>query len=490
CKSRTPCIFPNVTLHFCLWEARLPLGGAKGLSGASEGPKNCLPCFPVCDEHSDYKDAKLLYRFRKDDGTFPLNKEVKVFLRGQSLYETLIGMDNSILKAREENLVKFQRSFLGCEMVDWLVEEGEVANRKEATELCQTLLEHGIIQQVSAQCHFYDRDLLYQFRINFRRRRRLTELLSETLHRSLSDSPDSPFCLRKLNPELSPSSFLSGPNRLKLTVLSEDRLQMKWKESEGNTSGYKVRVKPMAGDSEQEVMLKTKMAKATVGGLSPTKEYTLQIYILNGSQEALLVKRKFVRLALTHVLEHNLKEEAGARPEASKLLILLTDGKSQDDASPPAQTLKNMGIKIFAVGVKNADETELRQVASEPLEMTVYNVVDFPLLRSLVSRLTWLLCAWIKEKDQKEIVPLSAPQSLRTSEISHNSIKLMWEPVEGATQYLILSSSTPNGAEDDTKETEYLVSVFPVYENAVGDGLRGISSTRKSWGPQCLYRIK
>ncbi|KAG8131610.1 hypothetical protein E2320_009526, partial [Naja naja] len=103
-----------------------------------------------CDEHSDYKDAKLLYRFRKDDGTFLLNKEVKVFLRGQSLYETLIGMDNSILKAREENLVKYQRSFLGCEMVDWLVEEGEVANRKEATELCQTLLEHGIIQHGDA----------------------------------------------------------------------------------------------------------------------------------------------------------------------------------------------------------------------------------------------------------------------------------------------------------------------------------------------------
>lgn len=48
-------------------------------------------CFlSVCDEHFDYKDAKLLYRFRKDDGTFPLNKDVKVFLRGQSLYETYV----------------------------------------------------------------------------------------------------------------------------------------------------------------------------------------------------------------------------------------------------------------------------------------------------------------------------------------------------------------------------------------------------------------
>lgn len=41
-----------------------------------------------------------------------------------------------------------------------------------------------------------------------------------------------------------------GSGRLKLTVLSEDRLQMKWKETEGNINGYKVRVKPMAGMCE------------------------------------------------------------------------------------------------------------------------------------------------------------------------------------------------------------------------------------------------
>lgn len=36
--------------------------------------------------------------------------------------------------------------------------------------------------------------------------------------------------------------------RLKLTVLSEDRLQMKWKEAEGPVQGYKVRVKPISGE--------------------------------------------------------------------------------------------------------------------------------------------------------------------------------------------------------------------------------------------------
>ncbi|XP_063260394.1 DEP domain-containing mTOR-interacting protein-like isoform X1 [Prinia subflava] len=104
----------------------------------------------VCDEHSDYKDAKLLYRFRKDDGTFPLSKDVKVFMRGQSLYEKLVSMEESILKVREENSVKYQRTFLGSEMIDWLIQEGEVENRQEAVELGRALLEHGIIQHVTS----------------------------------------------------------------------------------------------------------------------------------------------------------------------------------------------------------------------------------------------------------------------------------------------------------------------------------------------------
>lgn len=43
--------------------------------------------FLVCDQRHVFKDAKLLYRFRKDDGTFPFNTEVKIFMRGQRLYE-------------------------------------------------------------------------------------------------------------------------------------------------------------------------------------------------------------------------------------------------------------------------------------------------------------------------------------------------------------------------------------------------------------------
>uniref|UniRef100_U3K793 Collagen alpha-1(XX) chain n=1 Tax=Ficedula albicollis TaxID=59894 RepID=U3K793_FICAL len=515
-----------------------------------------------------------------------------------------------------------------------------------------------------------------------------------------------------------------GSGRLKLTVLAEDRLQMKWKETEGNISGYKIRVKPMAGDSEQEVMLKTKTPKATVGGLSPTKEYTLQVYVLNGSQEALFAKRKFVieelknasqtrnnrrnagaasgknltssgswaaehsggaeasppaldtaltakdraekkrqkgiqpkssgettrnqpsveasvteitsttlkssphtaakveqepagkekppkdslrrgsqfqcdtpavidivllvdgswsigrnnfklikeflsnlispfsiaedkirvglsqyssdprtewdlsafstreqlleamrnlrykggntftGLALTHVLEQNLKPEAGARLEAEKLVILLTDGKSQDDANLAAQTLKNLGIEIFAIGVKNADEAELRQVASEPLELTVYNVLDFPLLSSLVGKLTRVLCARIKERSHKETTgstvkdtpvntgPQLSPSDLKISAVTSKSMHLAWSPpVRPPKKYRVVyypsKGGTPKevaveGAESSvqlsnlTSHTEYLVSVIPVYDSAPGDGLRGVTSTLPLSSPRSL----
>lgn len=56
------------------------------------------------------------------------------------------------------------------------------------------------------------------------------------------------------------------------------------------------------------------------------------------------------------------------------------------------------GLSLCLSGVKNADESELRQVASEPLEINVYNVNDFPLLSKLVDRLVHILCGKIEER--------------------------------------------------------------------------------------------
>ncbi|NWX13949.1 COKA1 protein, partial [Aegotheles bennettii] len=217
----------------------------------------------------------------------------------------------------------------------------------------------------------------------------------------------------------------------------------------------------------------------------------------------------FTGLALTHVLEQNLKPGAGARLEAEKLVILLTDGKSQDDANLAAQTLKNLGIDIFAIGVKNADEAELKQVASEPLELTVYNVLDFPLLSSLVGRLTQVLCSRIKEKSNKENTdipentgPQLSPTNLKISAVTSKSMHLTWSPPlrppkkyrvvyypskGGNTKEVVLDGAVSSlQLSNLTSHTEYLVSVFPIYDTVVGDGLRGVTSTLPLSSPRSL----
>uniref|UniRef100_A0A3B3USK1 Si:dkeyp-97e7.9 n=1 Tax=Poecilia latipinna TaxID=48699 RepID=A0A3B3USK1_9TELE len=154
-----------------------------------------------CDKRPEFKDAKLLYRFRKDDGTFPFNTEVKIFIRGQRLYE-LVADKNSILQLREEHGVSYQRSFPGYQLIDWLLQNGEVENRRQGVDLSRALQEHGIIQHTKKH-DFFDSGLLYQFCINFRRRRRLSELLNEREQENDGASIqeennfDSPFFLRK-----------------------------------------------------------------------------------------------------------------------------------------------------------------------------------------------------------------------------------------------------------------------------------------------------
>lgn len=172
----------------------------------------------VCDKRPVFKDAKLLYRFRKDDGTFPFNKEVKVFMRGQWLYEHLIADKNSVMQLREEHGVAYHRSFPGCQLIDWLLQNGEVESRRQGIDLCRALQEHGIVQHVAKKHDFFDSGLLYQFCINFRRRRRLSELLnegeqdnSEGISASTQEDshPDSPFVLRKSRPQQGNSAFHS-----------------------------------------------------------------------------------------------------------------------------------------------------------------------------------------------------------------------------------------------------------------------------------------
>lgn len=58
----------------------------------------------------------------------------------------LMSPETTLLQPREEEGVKYERTFMASEFLDWLVQEGEATTRKEGEQLCHRLMEHGIIQ--------------------------------------------------------------------------------------------------------------------------------------------------------------------------------------------------------------------------------------------------------------------------------------------------------------------------------------------------------
>ncbi|XP_022792982.1 cartilage matrix protein-like [Stylophora pistillata] len=69
--------------------------------------------------------------------------------------------------------------------------------------------------------------------------------------------------------------------------------------------------------------------------------------------------------ALTYV-KRKLFDETG-RPEVPKVLIVMTDGKSSDNVTLPAQQLHDANITVFAIGIgRNYDMGQLKVIATKP----------------------------------------------------------------------------------------------------------------------------
>ncbi|XP_063818617.1 von Willebrand factor A domain-containing protein 2 [Pseudophryne corroboree] len=74
-------------------------------------------------------------------------------------------------------------------------------------------------------------------------------------------------------------------------------------------------------------------------------------------------------LALKYILRKGYP--GGRNSSVPKILIILSDGKSQGSPGFPATLIKERGIEVFAVGVKFPRWAELHALASEPLEQHV-----------------------------------------------------------------------------------------------------------------------
>ncbi|XP_031725990.1 collagen alpha-3(VI) chain-like isoform X2 [Anarrhichthys ocellatus] len=99
-------------------------------------------------------------------------------------------------------------------------------------------------------------------------------------------------------------------------------------------------------------------------------------------------------LGLDFLIRTHLTTASGSRAVegVAQAVVVLTDGRSQDDVAEPAQVLWLAGVEVFAVGVQDAVDSELREMASKPHDIHVFSVDTFLTLRDIIQDLVVGLC--------------------------------------------------------------------------------------------------
>ncbi|XP_038656081.1 matrilin-3-like isoform X3 [Scyliorhinus canicula] len=100
-------------------------------------------------------------------------------------------------------------------------------------------------------------------------------------------------------------------------------------------------------------------------------------------------------LAIESAMNTAFKETAGARAQElgiSKVAIIVTDGRPQDQVAEISASARAAGIEIYAVGVDRADMQSLRLMASEPVDDHVFYVETYGVIEKLTSSFMETLC--------------------------------------------------------------------------------------------------
>ncbi|XP_065147112.1 cartilage matrix protein-like [Paramisgurnus dabryanus] len=97
-------------------------------------------------------------------------------------------------------------------------------------------------------------------------------------------------------------------------------------------------------------------------------------------------------LALNYLVNSSFTSSQDARPEVIKVGIVFTFGRSQDDIGDAARKAKENGIKMYAVGVGNVVEDELREIASEPVADHYFYTADFKTMNQIAKKMQINVC--------------------------------------------------------------------------------------------------
>ncbi|XP_042323752.1 collagen alpha-1(VII) chain-like [Sceloporus undulatus] len=93
-----------------------------------------------------------------------------------------------------------------------------------------------------------------------------------------------------------------------------------------------------------------------------------------------------------YMLKEVFQASKGMRPSVPHTLVLLTDGRSQDDVLPPAQVAHAIGIRLITVGVSGADPQELKKILLHRNLENLFYVSTFDDLPQIIRELIETIC--------------------------------------------------------------------------------------------------
>ncbi|XP_076202088.1 uncharacterized protein LOC143163974 [Aptenodytes patagonicus] len=96
---------------------------------------------------------------------------------------------------------------------------------------------------------------------------------------------------------------------------------------------------------------------------------------------------------LAYMLKEIFQSSRGMRPDFPHVLVLMTDGRSQDDVLPPARVAHALGIRVIAVGVSGADPIELNSILLQQNLQNVFYVSMFDDFPQILQELIEVICS-------------------------------------------------------------------------------------------------
>ncbi|KAI5611694.1 collagen alpha-6(VI) chain, partial [Silurus asotus] len=104
--------------------------------------------------------------------------------------------------------------------------------------------------------------------------------------------------------------------------------------------------------------------------------------------------KAYTGAALRFAKDYVFTKGRGSRSDehVQQIAVVITDGWSADDVTNVAAELRRSGVTVFALGIKNVNVQELKEIASYPPKRFVFNVESFIKLNALSKMLTKSLC--------------------------------------------------------------------------------------------------